>query len=252
MVRRTRTGVLTLVGTISVPVVVVGMAWACGPSGYGVPEAPPAPPGSTGQPTAPPSSASAPTPAPAAAPTQAPAASTPAQSGAVTTRGVARGTSGSQGQQAPSQRGASGQRGVTTAPSPAGQAEINARVGGSTAGVVQEGGQSVFASSATPRAARADRADKGTAAPRSSASSTAPAVSERTVTGDLWGGVNSRANPSLASAAELGGESGGLSEGAVAAIAILGLGLAAVTGGALATAGRRRRAASAAGAPKRQ
>jgi hypothetical protein len=44
----------------------------------------------------------------------------------------------------------------------------------------------------------------------------------------------------------MGGDGGGLSGGLVAAIAVLGLGLAGITGGALATAGRRRAAARAA------
>jgi hypothetical protein len=50
------------------------------------------------------------------------------------------------------------------------------------------------------------------------------------------------AKPSLASAAAVGGESGGLSGGVIAGMAILGLGLVGLTGGALVATGRRRRA----------
>jgi hypothetical protein len=59
------------------------------------------------------------------------------------------------------------------------------------------------------------------------------------------------AKPSLASAAAAGGQSGGgLGGTALAGIMVLGLGLAGITGGALVTASRRRRATSAAGARK--
>ena len=49
MVRRTRTTVAALTGVFSVPVVLVGVAMACTPSGYGTPATPTAPPASTGQ-----------------------------------------------------------------------------------------------------------------------------------------------------------------------------------------------------------
>jgi len=62
--------------------------------------------------------------------------------------------------------------------------------------------------------------------------------------------TSARAKPSLASAAAAGGNSGGLSGVVVAGIAVLGLGLVGITGGALATAGRRRRAVGTAGARK--
>ena len=48
--------------------------------------------------------------------------------------------------------------------------------------------------------------------------------------------MTSRANPSLASAAAGAKDGGGLSGGVIAAIAVLGLGLAAIAGGGLATA----------------
>lgn len=245
MVRRTHVGVLALAGTLSVPVVVAGVAWACGPSGFGVPETPAVPPPSTAAPVAPNAVKAPPAnPNPPDSPV-----TLEIQGGSADARSVVREPS-SPSPRTPSQQGAGqqgavggntqGAAGGNTAPSPAAQADINARVAGSTAGVVSQRGQSVFASSAAPRATQKSR---GKSKARASATSTTPAVSERAATGDLWGAVTSTgANPSLASAA--GPDSGGLSGGVVAAIAMLGLGLAGIAGGALATAGRRRRAAA--------
>jgi hypothetical protein len=101
----------------------------------------------------------------------------------------------------------------------------------------------VFASSTAP--SKGSSPGKAKSAARSAARSVAPAVSQRSATGDLWSGVTSRANPSLASAAAGAKDGGGLSSGVIAAIAVLGLGLAAIAGGGLATAGRRRRAGAA-------
>jgi hypothetical protein len=236
VVRRTRVGVLALVGTLSVPVVIAGMAWACGPSGFGVPQAPPAPPPSTAQPVAPPVSNTAP--AGALAPAPVPNAAAPVQSGSGTTGSVdGPGNGGS-----PSHRGRPpSDPGGTDVSVPAGQDDIAARVGGATAGFSQDGGgQAVFASSAAPPPSKAGRGK-----------SAGPAVSRDSATGDVWTDLTSgAANPSLASAAESGGQSGGLSGGIVAGIAILGLGLAGIIGGLLVSAERRRRAAASAGAPK--
>ena len=235
MVRRSRAGFLALLGTMSASVMLVaGVAWACGPSGFGVPEAPPVPPSATGQPAGPPTSAT-PTSPQASPPAPVNIDIGPAESAAGTTRGVDAGRTGSQSPraQAPAQ-------GQSTAPASAGQADITARVEGSTAGVRQQGRQSVFASSTAPAASKADRGKSKASSP---ARSSTPAVSERSAAGDLWSGVTSRGgNPSLASAAAMGGQSDGLSGGAVAGIAVLGLGLVGIAGGALATAGRRRRA----------
>lgn len=241
MARRNRAGFLVLVGTMTVPAVIAGMAWACGPSGYGVPEAPTAPPASTAQPGP---SATAPAP-PAAGSPQSPPVEIKIETGSATTKSVAREAS-PQSPRAPSQRVAVG---GNAAPSPAARAEIVARVGGSTDGVVSERGQSVFASSTAPSGTQKTKSAAKSKASPSVAGTPAPAVSERSATGDLWGAIRSSGqNPSLSSAAA-GGPSGGLSGTAVAGIAILALGLAGITGGALATAGRRRRAG--AGAAKR-
>ena len=254
MVRRTRVGVLGLVATMTAPVAVAGLAWACGPSGYGVPETPAAPPASTAQPA--PSTVRPPAPSEASAPAQAPAASAPAETGSATTRSVREtaavgrgGGGGERGSTAPQRPSQLGGAVTGTAPRSSTQADIRARVHGSTAGVVQQGRQSVFASSTAPAASKADRG-KGKA--RSSASG-APAVSEGTASSEGWSGVTSTgASPSLESAAAAEGDSGGLSSGVVmAVIALLGLGLAGITGAALVT-GRRRRAAGAGGAPKNE
>ena len=225
---RNRTGVLTLVGALSVPVVVAAVAWACSPSGYGTPESPPAPPTSTVQPT--PSTTSAPQPV-----AQAPA--TPVQI-EVSTPGSDTNTTGSVIRSAPKQ-GSNPAR--TVAPRPnvnSGAADLTARLNGATAGVVKQGSQRVFASSASPRKSAA-RSEKSAA--RRPAGSAAPAASERTATSDLWSAVTG-SNPSLASAASSADTGGGLSGLALAGIAMLGLTLAAIAGGALVSAGSRRRA----------
>jgi hypothetical protein len=65
----------------------------------------------------------------------------------------------------------------------------------------------------------------------------------RSATGDLWSGVRSAATSPIAAAeASAGGQTGGLSTSVVAGMAILGLGLAGLTGAFLVTAGRRRTA----------
>jgi hypothetical protein len=121
------------------------------------------------------------------------------------------------------------------------QAPVAARNSGSTAGVVQQGGQEVFASSTPPARTAAPARSRETTPARDNA----PATSTRSATGDLWTGVTSAGtNPSLSSAASVGGSSGGLSGGAIAGMAILGLGLVAISGGALVATGRRRRASA--------
>lgn len=236
MVRRTRVGALTLVGTVSVPVVIAGMAWACGPSGYGTPEAPPQP-GAVVAPVTPPAS-NAPLPS-GPGPTQPPPTQITVESGSAT-------TVGGRSQSSPSApvevRTPALSQGRSALP-PAARSDLSARVNGATAGVVESRGQTVFRSSTAPKAKAAKRDKAGARPPAKSA----PAVSERAATGDLWGGL-ATADANLASAAALGKDGGGMSGGLIAALAILGLGLAGLTGGALATAGRRRRA----GAAKRQ
>ena len=238
MIRRTRVGVLAFVGILSVPVMVAAVAWACGPSGYGTPESPAAPPPSTAQPVSPGATVSPPaSPQPAAPAVDVQVNSS--ESASTTASGVLN----SSGPAAKTPGNTVG--GNTNARRLTGSALINARERGATAGVVQQGKQAVFASSTEPTTAKASKK----AAARSAAKSTVAAPSERTVTADLWSGVTGT-NPSLASAASSGGDTGGLSGGAVAGLAMLGLALAGITGGALVAAGRRRRAA--AGAVKRQ
>ena len=153
----------------------------------------------------------------------------PVQTGSATTRGV-RDRGGSQSQR---RRGNEGAVVGGNGPSPGGQSDISARVEGFTAGVVQQGGQSVFASSTAP-----SEVDRGKGKARSSGR-----VSERTAMGDLWSRATfAGAHPSLASADAIGGQGGGLNGSVVAGIAILALGLVGMTGAALVAAGRRRRA----------
>ena len=224
---RNRMGVLALVGALSVPVVVAAVAWACSPSGYGTPESPPPPPTSTVQPT--PSTTSAPQ-----AVAQPPASPVQVQ---VNTPGTATNTTGSV-IRAPKKVGSDPAR--TVAPGRSvntGAANLTARLNGATAGVVKQGSQKVFASSAPPRRAAA-RSEKSAA--RTPARKAAPAISERTATSDLWSAVTG-SNPSLASAASSADTGGGLSGLALAGIAMLGLTLAAIAGGALVSVGSRRR-----------
>jgi hypothetical protein len=247
--RKTRAGVLSVVGVLSVPVVIASVAWACGPSGYGVPETPAAPPASTGAPIAPATTSS-----PAAPTSSGQPPAVQVQSGSLSTNGAS-GTSGQgsppSGQGNPPSPGGSSGGGDPTSAPPV-RAQFNARVLGATAGVTNQGGQRVFASSTAPGKAsstgRGKATGKAKSSARSAARSVAPAVSQRTATGDLWSGVTSRANPSLASAAAGAKEGGGLSSGVVAAMALLGLGLAGIVGFALVTSRRRR----VAGASKRQ
>jgi hypothetical protein len=147
--------------------------------------------------------------------------------------GSSGGYGGSGGGSGPGSSGGSGPGSSGgTGPGRAGQAALASRVNGATAGVTREGGQSVFSSST---------------APRSSGRSSASAAARK------WSGVPSAgANPSLASAAEAGGKSGGLG-GLVAGSVILALGLVGLAGGALLVTVRRprRRAAGIAGERQR-
>ncbi len=120
-------------------------------------------------------------------------------------------------------------RGGTSTPSVSGgQSDITARVQGATAGVVRSGDQSVFASSTAPGKDKASRSE---------------GPSESTAASEGWSGVTSTANPSLAAAEAMGEDSGGgLSDGLVAGIVLLALGLAGITGGSVLVAARRRRA----------
>ncbi len=272
MGRRTRAHVLVLVGTMALPLGVASLAWACGPSGYGTPAKAKDPPKSTAQPR---TTDPAPTPNPTPNPT-------PVENGTFTTRGdvgnapAARpsapravgspSSGGGSGGSGPKSGGGSGGSGLSsggsgpssgggsggsgggsgpgssgsgpgssggTGPGRAGQAALASRVNGATAGVTRQGGQSVFSSST---------------APRSSGRSSASAAARK------WSGVPSAgANPSLASAAEVGEKSGGLGGGLVAGSVILALGLVGLAGGALLVTVRRprRRAAGIAGEHQR-
>ena len=248
MVPRTRTGVLGLVAMMTAPVAVAGIAWACGPSGYGVPETPAAPPPSTAQPQQQPApTVRPPAPSEASGPARAPAAPSPTESGSATARSrretAAVGGGGAGGGSRAVLPPASGQNGslrggTSTPPASSGQADINARVQGATAGVVRQGQQSVFASSATGSSKA-----KGA---RSSAARSDAAASESSAASEGWSGVTSTANPSLSSAAAIGEESGGgLNGGLVAGISILALGLVGIAGSAVLAASRRRRAGAA-------
>lgn len=233
MVPLSRTGLLALVATMSVPVAVAGVAWACGPSGYGVPEKPAAPPSSTAAPApqqtvTPPPQQVAPAPTPVT-PSSRPTPSAGENSSA-TTRGVnadtLRGGGGGSGSGGGgSDSGGSGSLAGQSDPAggSSGPAAINARVDGATAGVVEQGSQSVFASSTAPK--------------RKAAAGSVSA------TEDLWSAAPSAGGKaSLASAAEMGDDGGGLSTAVLAGIIVLSLGLVGIVGGLLAAEVRRRRA----------
>lgn len=103
--------------------------------------------------------------------------------------------------------------------------------------MTRQGGKSVFSSSAAPKPSKHAARAHSKAPARVQA--TAPV---RGATGDLWSGVSSAGTPSMASAASVGGQGGGLGSGVIAGLVILGLGLTGLTGGFVVTAGRRRRA----------
>jgi hypothetical protein len=141
--------------------------------------------------------------------------------------------SGSGGSGALRPRGGSDPAGGAGGGSGSGQAAIDARVDGSTAGVVRDGRQAVFASSTAPERAKS----KSRAAARET-----PSAGRVSATEDLWTTAPSATGkPSMATAAEVGGDSGGLGATMVAGIIVLGLGLVAIIGGVLVAEVRRRR-----------
>jgi len=106
-----------------------------------------------------------------------------------------------------------------------------ARAGGATVGTASRGGQQVFGSSrAKSKASGTHRA-------------TAPA-SSRSATGDLWSGFKPSARSSVL-AAQASPEKGGLGGTAIAALAMLGLGLTGFVAATSFVAVRSRRAKAA-------
>ena len=241
---------ILLIGTLSVLSTVlagVSIAWACTNGAFGTPATPPAagptqtPIGGTVAPTVPapppsPSAAAAGSSAAAAAPAPAPVVSS--TSGAVHSNASAT---------APASRRTATSSPTRAATPTTGQSQLVAREHGLTAGVTRQGSQTVFTSStaagvqtavtARPRARATARAH----APVTHAKAPSPA----SAVGDLESGfANSSTATSLASASAAGSGSGsGLSSSVIAGLAILGLGLVALTGGAV-VATRPRRARS--------
>jgi len=77
------------------------------------------------------------------------------------------------------------------------------------------------------------------------------AQSTRSATGDLWSGVRSSGTSPLQAAEASGTNQGsGLGSGVAPGLAILGIGLAGLSGGLLVASARRRRAGSAARSSK--
>jgi len=113
------------------------------------------------------------------------------------------------------------------------------RHNGATAGVTRQGTQAVFSSSKSPAKTHTTKAAK-TTAPANATATTAPT---RSATADLWSGVKSATtSPITAAEASAGGQSTGMATSVIAGLAILGLGIAGLTGTFLITAGRRRTA----------
>jgi hypothetical protein len=118
-----------------------------------------------------------------------------------------------------------------------------AREHGATAGVTQQAGQTVFASSTAPKVrARTPATAKkhAVSAQRAQGPSAASAV------GDLESGFATSATPTSLAAASAAGTTngGGLSSSVVAGLVLLALGLVALTGGGAVVMTRSRRARS--------
>ena len=118
--------------------------------------------------------------------------------------------------------------GRSSAPAGTGQ-QFAARKSGATAGVVTEGGQSVFASSSASKAKKAAGSHAGAASP-----------SERSASSDAWSGFSSQGSAARGSSAPVAalGEDG---SGSTLGVTILGLGLIGVLGSFLLLAVSRRR-----------
>ena len=260
--RRMRLFSMAVLSALSVTVIGAGLAWACTPDGFGTPQAPSAPSEPPPPPPPPAPSAVAPPPPATAASPAAPAASAPAGTSAGAASPSISAAPASSGADAVVRRNVGARRSATTAGSGAtsrsggsagagapsndvgqraggpiessGQAAIDARVSGATAGVSRQGGRSVFSSSS---------AAKGSAR---------PAAPTGSASGDLWTSVQSARTPSVAAAAgPVDGRSGELGTGVLAGVLILGLGVTGLTGAFLVTAGRRRRVTGGAGANQR-
>ena len=150
--------------------------------------------------------------------------------------------------------------------SPYGAGALSTRDNGGTAGVTNANGQSVFTSSVAPpaparkshHAGRAHAAQRtrathhARAAHPARAAAPAPTPSARVATGDVWSGFAGPAkSPVSAASAYSAGQGGGGSQ-VFAGIAILGLGLAGLFGGAFAMAVTRRRKLAAADTDRRR
>lgn len=241
MNRRGRSLFVVALVALATAVLGVSVAWACTGPDVGTPATPAAPPPSDSGPSGPGGTTTAPppastgggggAPAPAPAPASAPASETTgAEDNSTSGAGapVRSRQPGGVSQPAPSGNGSPSGVGTRTGTAVAGE-QFAARENGGTAGVVNEGGQPVFASSS---------ASKGKEAQSSSATST---PSERSALGDAWSGFDSGASSSgskapVASLSENG-------SGSTLGMAILGLGVMGVLGTLLLLAASRRRRA---------
>ena len=214
-------------------VVVGGLAWACTPSGFGTPSQP-AEEGSP-PPSDPATSGSQAPPAEQQPSTQPSQSAPPAEPATRTTTSASGTTSGA----LPAKSRPQPERPVAR-PKPAAPVAIapviQARQNGATAGVSTQGTQVVFNSSKAP--AKADR--KKAAAP---APTLEPQADPRTATDDVWADLAAPKGSALAAAeaASVGGKSG-VGTGVIIGLGLLTVGLSALAGAAIATAGRRRKA----------
>ena len=225
-----------------VTVVGASLTWACTPSTFGTPATPAAPPTPTAPTTTPPVAVPIPGSGVAGAPAvtvdtnrlQGPAAST-GTSGAGSTSGAPIRTTGGGRETLAGRRTESAVRNRAGDPSaalngagPQSNLSFSQRADGATAGTVASGGQQVFAKAGEKRGKKA-------AAP-----------STRSAAGDLWSGFRPGERSSVL-AAEASAQPDGLGGTAIAALAVLGLGLAGFAGTAAVVGLRSRRARSRAG-----
>ena len=247
-----------ILSALAVAVVAASFAWACTGPGYGTPSSPAAPseparPADAAPVDPAPPAAATPAPAPAAAPVPvAPAQAAPAPAPAPAAESTGPATSNSPAvSRQPSDSAPAPAPGRSTSGSAAPQPstgpsssvaaeQFDARLSGATEGVVAgRGEQPVFAGSVaeSPAPANAEAAP----ANAEGAGATDAAPSPASATGNLWSGFAPEKSSSLSAAgpAAMPQDSGASSQ--VLGMAILGLGLTGLLGGALVAAVRRQR-----------
>lgn len=234
MDRRGRSLFFVSLVALATLVVGVSVAWACVAPGFGTPSSPP--PSSGDKPPAdqPADAPSGTAPAPSggseseAAPAPAPDAPDSTPTGSADSRSVSGGgdTATEPRRGAPTPPASGGTRSPAVPATPGEQ--LAARESGATVGVVNEGGQPVFANT---------KPSIGKKAAGSGAAASSP--SERSAVGDVWSGFNDPSAPGSTASVASPGENGG--SGSALGMGILAVGLVGLLGTFFLLAASRRR-----------